>query len=248
MKTQPILSALEWLQNDLPRAAGVPVAHLMGYQRFMGLDMQTSSDVLIPRKETELLGATSLTLLRRITAERGTARVLDLCTGSGNLAVAMAVYDPGCSIVATDISEHALALARSNAKHYRVDDRIQFFRGDLFEALPAGTDAFDLVVCNPPYIPSSRLDDSELIVHEPRTAFDGGPFGLSIVTRVIEAAHRHLRPDSWLCIEVGRGQGEFVVGLLERGADFGEVAKYVDAGRDIRVVAARKAATAETGS
>src|SRR5690348_9548869 len=105
----------EPLLADLPRAAGVPVAHLMGHQRFLGLDLQTSADALIPRKETELLGAAAINLARRLALERGTIRVLDVGTGSGNLALALAHYEPRCSVVATDISRAALSLAQRNA-------------------------------------------------------------------------------------------------------------------------------------
>ncbi len=227
------------LLDELPRAAGVPLAHLTGWQRFMGLDFHTSLDALIPRKETELLAAAALEILRDTVRERGPARVLDLCTGSGNLALTLAHFEPACEVCATDISNEAIALARRNAQQHRLTERVRFFRGDLFGALPADTDAFDLIICNPPYISSGKLDRSELIVHEPRMAFDGGPFGLNIITRLVQESPARLKPGSWLCFEIGRGQGEFVGRLLERSGKYVEISKFFDAADDVRALAAR---------
>jgi len=181
------------------RAQAEPVAYLVGHREFFGLDFQVTHDVLIPRPDTETLVVELLELARPLE----TPRILDLCTGSGCIAIAATVNLPAATLVATDISPAALAVARENAGRHQVTDRIAFLEGDLFA--PVGeTELFDFVVSNPPYIPTDDLDklDADVRLHEPRGALDGGPDGLRFVRQVIEQAPRHLRPGGWILVEI----------------------------------------------
>lgn len=231
---------------DVDAAPETNVANALseGMKQFMGLDLEINPNVLVPRLETELLAQTALQILRQIIAERGEANVLDLGTGSGNLALSLSHYETRCALCATDISPEAIELARRNAQRYQLDSRMKFFAGDLFAALPGDTfrRQFDLIVCNPPYISSGKLEQSDLLQHEPRVAFDGGPFGLSIISRLIQEAPGHLKPNSWLCFEVGAGQGKFVAACLGQNKNYVEIREVLSTG-EVRVLAARTSET-----
>jgi release factor glutamine methyltransferase len=220
------------------RVAGVPLAHLTGWQRFLGLELLAGPDALVPRKETELLGGLALARLAGISAPR----VIDVCTGSGNLAVALAVQAPGAIIDAADLSGEAVALARRNGALHGVAGRVTFHEGDLFDALPrALLGTADLVVCNPPYISSAKVEamPEEISKYEPRMAFDGGAFGLSLVGRLIKEAPGFLKPGGWLCFEIGKGQGPYWLKTLGRTAAYGAIETAADADGDVRALAAR---------
>src|SRR3954451_23125790 len=158
--------------------SGVPLAHLTGWWHFMGLDFLASPEALIPRPETERLGARSRALLKQILQRRGGATIFEPCTGSGNLAIALAHSAPNCRVHAIDLSSDALNLARQNAALHNVSERVEFHAGDLFAPLenlsPLNARA-DLVVCNPPYISSPKVDarSGEILKFGPRMAFDG---------------------------------------------------------------------------
>ncbi|HEV2395177.1 MAG TPA: HemK/PrmC family methyltransferase [Verrucomicrobiae bacterium] len=217
----PVLSegqdkALEGLLKS--RADGVPLAHLTGRQRFMGLEFICNGQALIPRKETEILGNAARSLLTDdILPGNQRPRVLDLCTGSGNLACAIAVLAPSCEVFAADLSPEAIELARENTRQLGCSDRVKIFAGDLFAPFECETfyGFFDLIVCNPPYVASAKVAvmHPELSGHEPKLAFDGGPFGVGVIWRVARDAPRFLKRKGWLAFEVGLGQG---LGLGER--------------------------------
>lgn len=225
------------------RLGGEPLAYLTGCQTFMGLTFRTTRAALIPRRETEVLARAALDRLRR--ADRLAPRLVDLCTGCGNIALALAALAPHARVWGSDLSAEAVALARENADHLGRPD-VTFVEGDL--AAPFDTPEFrgrvDVVTCNPPYISSARLPDlpPEIQAHEPRLAFDGGPFGVSLVQRLIQDAPTLLRPGGWLVMEVGAGQGPALVRRLERNAAFDTVDPLTDAAGEIRAVAARKSA------
>ena len=231
------MAALEALVER--RVSGQPLAHLTGRQRFMGLDFIAGPDALVPRKETELLGGLALARLAGIAAPR----VIDLCTGSGNLAVAVAAKTPGAVVDAADLSAEAVAMARRNAALHGVDGRVRFHVGDLFDALPraALAGAADLVVCNPPYISSAKVEGmpEEISRYEPRMAFDGGTFGLSIVGRLIKEAPLFLKRGGWLCFEIGKGQGPYWLKALGRMTIYGAIETADDADGDVRALAAK---------
>ena len=223
------------------RLAGAPLAHLTGRQRFLGIEMLAGPGALIPRKETELLAATAIDLL---TERSGSPSVIDACTGSGNVALAIASRMPQARVYACDLSEEALALARRNAEHLHLAPAVEFRAGDLLSPFEAAGfhGSIDLISCNPPYIASANVErmPAEIAAHEPRLAFDGGPFGVAILMRLIRAAPAFLRASGWLVFEVGLGQGPSMTRLLDKHADYGEIRSIADADEATRVVAARR--------
>ncbi len=226
------------------RIAGTPLAYLIGSVTFMGLDLLTDEGALVPRAETELLGQAALAILRATPTE--TPRVIDMCCGSGNLACAIAHSLPAARVWASDLTDGCVILARRNVAHTGVGDRVTVAQGDLFGSL-AGFDlagSIDAIVCNPPYISQGKLatDRAELLLHEPREAFDGGPYGLSIHQRVIRDALAFLRPGGALLFEIGLGQDRQVKTLIERTKAYYDIQQHTNAAGEVRVVTARKRA------
>ncbi len=194
------------------RAAGAPVAYLVGRKEFFSLAFTVCPDVLIPRPESEFVVAEYLTATRGIESPR----CVDVGTGSGCLAIASVHCQPGAHFVAIDISEAALAVARANAAELGVADRIDFRLGDGLEPL-AGEEPFDAIIANPPYIASDEIEHLEAGVkdYEPRLALDGGAGGLVVVSRLIAGAAAHLRPGGHLILEIGSAQELPVRALIE---------------------------------
>lgn len=215
------------------RRAGEPIAYITGRREFYGITLKITPAVLIPRPETELL--VELALER---AAPG-ARVLDLGTGSGAVAVALACERPDLAIVASDVSEAVLTVARANAREHGTG--IEFTRSDWFEAL--GSESFDLIVANPPYIGENdpHLDQGD-VRFEPRLALVGGEDGLDCVRTIAAQARRHLLPGGRLLLEHGYDQGNQCIELLSR---FGyvEVEGFRDLARLPRASAGRFALT-----
>src|ERR1017187_5590561 len=189
------------------RSSGTPLAHLTGRQQFMGLECICNSQALIPRRETEILGnAARAILVEKVLPGNSAPQVLDLCTGSGNLACAMATHVPQCTVYAADLSEEAVNLAKMNSQHLGRGDKVRAFAGDLFAPFESEQfhHFFDLILCNPPYITSTKLPllHQEIIGHEPKMAFDAGPLGLAILWRLLKDAPRFAKNGGWL--EIGR--------------------------------------------
>ena len=235
------VSLLHGLVNQ--RLSGVPLAHLTGRQRFMDMEMLAGPQALVPRKETELLGRSAVSIASQICTRQGHATVIDICTGSGNLALAIAHHVRGAHVFGADISAEAVDLARRNAQHLGLDQNVEFRVGDMLA--PFDTPDFlghvDLLTCNPPYIQSSKvgLMPNEISTHEPSLAFDGGPFGVGIVMRLTQDAQRFLRKGGWLAFEVGLGQGPMFVKRLEKNPFFTELTTLQDAAGAVRVILAR---------
>jgi len=187
-----------------------PLQYILGEQEFMALPFAVSPDVLIPRWDSELLVEEAIGL-GEAAAE---LRVLDLGTGSGALAVSLAVYLPRARVWAVDISAPALEVARQNACRNGVGDRIEFLEGDLFAPLPPGL-KFHLIVSNPPYLTAQELASlPEEVKKEPRLALDGGKDGLEFYRRIIPTAGEFLLPGGALLLEVGWRQGDIVAGIM----------------------------------
>ena len=202
------------------RAAHIPLQYLLSVQEFWGLEFEVTPDVLIPRPETELVVEEAIELMNAA-PKRESLTIVDLGTGSGCIAIALAKSLPGTRVLATDISSEALAIARRNAIRLGADRQITFLVGDLFEPLknPCRSPAFragreemfgraDLIVSNPPYIPSGDLQTlaPEIKDHEPSVALDGGEDGLDLSRRIIQAAPDYLVPDGHLVLEMGGRQ------------------------------------------
>lgn len=196
------------------RLAGVPLAFLTGFQRFMGLELEVRRNVMVPRGETEALVELAVEQLQPALAATGRALVADLCTGCGNVAIALAKALPGCEIHAADLSRAAVELAQANAARQNVQTQVHVWAGDLFAPLGAAGlhGQFNMIVCNPPYLPTATLERLPLEVRnfEPRTAFAAGPFGLDFFVRLLADAPSFLLPQGWLCVEAGLGQARLL--------------------------------------
>jgi release factor glutamine methyltransferase len=181
------------------RLKGRPVAHLLGRKEFFSLELEVGPAVLIPRPDTEWLVTECLALAKGMAGPR----ILDVGTGSGCLAIALARGLKGASVTATDVSPEALAVARRNAARHNVSERIRFLEGDLFGPL-AGGEVFDFIVSNPPYVPRAEIEAlaPEVRDHEPRLALDGGEDGLAVFDRLIGEAPAHLAPGGHLLVEI----------------------------------------------
>ena len=187
-----------------------PLQYIAGSTSFCGIELALDRRVLIPRPETELLAERAWTFLRGV-QDAGTdgSVALDLGTGSGCLAIALAWHAPGGQIHAADISGDALALARENAGRHGVTSRIQFHEGDFFSAVPPRLRC-ELIVSNPPYIPSARIDtlEAEVRQYEPRTALDGGRDGLDFYRRISAQARAFLQPAGRVMLELDQEGAE----------------------------------------
>jgi release factor glutamine methyltransferase len=201
------------------RARGVPAQYITGHQEFWGMDLVVTPAVLIPRPETEHIVETVLAL---VTEKRAggqecpphTMRIIDVGTGSGCIALALAKELPHAEIHATDISAAALEIARANAARHQFEDRIQFHEADLLEGLKLAD--MDFVVSNPPYVGESEEDEVQLEVRkfEPRGAVFAGRSGTEVIARLIPQAHAALTPGGWLVMEVSGTVAEAVKQLL----------------------------------
>jgi len=185
------------------RAAGAPVAYLVGNKEFFLLPFVVTPDVLIPRPATETLVMTALELMKG----RSALRVLDIGTGSGCIAITIAVRQPNAQVTAVDISLQALQVAKRNAEMHNVAERICFLQSDLFSGLSAG-ESFDFILTNPPYIRAGDIENLAVDVrdNEPRLALDGGPTGLAVIERILADAGRFLAPNRRLLMEIGFDQ------------------------------------------
>jgi len=230
---RPLEGAELSLLRDLVkrRRAFEPIAYLRGYREFYGLKFRVDKRVLVPRPDTETLVDAALT---RSTHVSMSMRQLDLCTGSGCVAIAMARQRPTARVFASDVSADALAVARDNALRLGAYN-VAFVQGDLFA--PLAGERFDVITANPPYIATSELATlmPDVRDHEPRLALDGGADGLDLVRRIVSEAPEHLEPGGLLAIEIGAGEAEATIALFEaRG--FADVRVHRDIARIERVV------------
>ncbi|MBI4386663.1 MAG: peptide chain release factor N(5)-glutamine methyltransferase [Elusimicrobia bacterium] len=198
------------------RSRRFPLGHILGSQPFMGMELEVSSKVLIPRPETEEVVGAALDLLRASSAPGRTARCVDLGTGSGCIALALARHAADARIVGVDASGAALRVARRNARRQGVSGQTRWLRADFSRPLPAWLQGADLVVSNPPYIPSGRIPrlDPE-VRREPRAALDGGPDGLAAIRAVVARARELLPPGGRLVLEIDEGLGRACLAFME---------------------------------
>ena len=220
-----------------------PIAYLTGKAHFFNLEFEITRDVLIPRPDTETLVENVLQLARN-QAGFEAPRVLDLCTGSGCVAAAIAHHLKAATVFATDLSEPAVALARRNVERLGLAERVTVEQGDLFEPVARLVDRrpFDLVVANPPYIPTAQLEtlDRSVREYEPVGALDGGLDGLTIHRRILQDAPDRLVPGGRVFLEIAFDQGEPATQVAAEFPKFEDVRLLKDYGGRDRVITARK--------
>ena len=221
------------------RASGEPVQYITKKQEFMGIQLYVDGSVLIPRPDTETLVEHAIDYLK---AKKSTmvTTVLDLCCGSGAIAISLAYYLPKIKVTASDISKEALVIAKINAESYSLNKKIKFLEGNLFEPFLKKKVQFDMIVSNPPYIPTDVIAtlQPEVQAHEPRIALDGGKDGLSFYRLIVEKAPTHLKKAGLLLLEIGYDQGEALCKLLDQDGRYHQVEVLQDLSGNDRVVRA----------
>ncbi|OGP16119.1 MAG: protein-(glutamine-N5) methyltransferase, release factor-specific [Deltaproteobacteria bacterium GWC2_55_46] len=219
-----------------------PSQYIFGEAEFRGLVLKVTRDVLIPRPETELLVEEAIKTIGQ-TKERLT--IIDLCTGSGCIAVSTAKEIPGAIVYASDISANALKVASENAQRAGVAERVVFLEGDLFGALPRELRGrAQMLLSNPPYIADMEIEtlDPEVKDFEPRGALAGGADGLRFIRRILREAPAWLAPGGWLAIEIGYGQSKDVMAEAEATGAYDNIKIINDYGKIERIFKARSKA------
>lgn len=234
---QQLTEFRDWVKR---RAAGEPVAYLAGHREFYSLRFQVDSNVLIPRPETEHLVVAAVEFAKSLNSNP--IRIIDVGTGSGCIAVTLATLIENCKIAATDISEPALDIAKSNAAHHAVESKMHFFAGDLLDALPPGSSPVHLIVSNPPYIGKLEIStvDDQVKNHEPEIALFSGDHGTEIIQRLVNDAAQFLLPQGALMFETSPIIMDRCVDLVRNHQAYSEVRVIKDySGHDRIVVATR---------
>ena len=194
---------------------GVPIEHITHQKEFMKMSFFVDNNVLIPRQDTEILVEEVIKIAKKINARK----VLDLCTGSGAIAVSLAKYLPQAEITAIDISNDALKIAKKNAISNNVQNQITFISSDMFTNL--GEEKFDIIVSNPPYIKTNVIKNLDIQVQsEPYIALDGGKDGLDFYKKIINESYQYLKYNGYLCLEIGFDQKIDVIELIENTERF----------------------------
>jgi len=225
------------------RISGEPLQYILEHQEFWSIDFKVDPRVLIPRPETELLVEQSLLTLSENSLKRNPS-ILEIGTGSGAIAIALAKEVKNIFLIATDMSSNALILAKENAKSAGVQDQVQFLNGDLFGPFCPSKERrpFDLIISNPPYIIRSEIGSlaKEVRDYEPTIALDGGQDGLEFYRRIITGAPLYLREGGRLLLEVALGQSGIVSEMIEKGGNFFKPESIPDLSGIGRVVKAQR--------
>jgi release factor glutamine methyltransferase len=233
------------IYRELVRRAGAdePIAYLTGRAHFFNMEFEVNADVLIPRPDTETLVENVLQTVRHQSGLES-PRVLDLCTGSGCVAAAIAQNLKSATVVAIDISPAAVAVAKRNIEQLKLADRVMVEEGDLFEPISRLVDArpFDIIVANPPYIATGQMAtlDASVREYEPALALDGGLDGLVIHRRILRGAAAHLMPNGLIFLEIAFDQGPAIKKLADEFDEFEESRLLKDYGGRDRVITLQK--------
>jgi len=224
------------------RAQGEPLQYILGNCEFMGIPLSVDERVLIPRPETEIMVKRAIQQARTIQSGEP-LRVLDIGTGSGNIAIAFAKNILNSEITAIDIHDGAVTLAKENSRENGVEQRIQFLQRDLgeyfIEAVAQGL-KFDIIISNPPYIPTAQMKELPVDVQkEPQRALDGGGDGLHFMISLIHNSHRILNPGGFLLLEIGDDQSDHVEGLFNQYSQYQNMKFYKDYVGTLRIVVAK---------
>jgi release factor glutamine methyltransferase len=217
------------------RANREPVAYLVGHREFFSLDLRVTPAVLIPRPDTETLVMEVLSA----TKTRTEPKILDLCTGSGCVAIAVAKNCPTATVIATDLSPAALEIATENVATHKLTDRVTLCEGDLFAALPEGA-RFDIIASNPPYVSTAEIErlEADVRAFEPKAALDGGPDGLAVIRRLLTEAPEWLSPGGIVLLELSPEQADAVQRLAREMGRYAEVTIVKDLDGRARVLRA----------
>ena len=234
---------MSWVKSVKPFT---PLQYIIGKEKFFGLDFMVDEGVFIPRPETEVLVQTVLDTVKELQAAADELRILDLCTGSGCIAISLMVrlsspsmpgkaegrvealtkINPRCKIFASDISDKALEAAKKNASLNGIPDKVSFIKSDLFENIEG---KFDIIVANPPYIARREFETLQKeVLMEPRLALDGGEDGLSFYKKIFEKIPRYLNKGAYCLMEIGYGQREAIKDIIEKTGNF----KLIDVKED----------------
>ena len=193
----------------------IPIEHITHKKEFMKLDFFVDENVLIPRQDTEILVEEVIEIAKKINSKK----ILDLCTGSGAIAISLAKYLPNTQMTALDISSKALEVAKLNAKTNNVESQITFVESNLLENLPK--EKYDIIVSNPPYIKQDIIKELDREVQkEPHIALDGGKDGLDFYRKIIDLGYEYLKYGGYLCLEIGYDQKEEVMNLLDNNGQY----------------------------
>lgn len=216
----------------ISRVKGKSVAYITGKKEFMGLPFLVNEKVLVPRPDTETLVEAILDRLPR----DGEGELLDLCTGSGAILLSLLHYLSGYTGLGIDISQEALEVAQQNCEHLSLSKRATLAKGDLFEALPRES-TFDVIVSNPPYIPTKDMEGlAKEVLEEPILALDGGSDGLDFYRRILEGAPQHLKVGGILAVEIGIHQEQAIEEIAKSIGAYGEVEYFKDIQGIVRVL------------
>ena len=208
-KEEQYFSAIKILKK------GIPIEHITHQKEFMKLNFFVDKNVLIPRQDTEILVEEVIKIAQKTNAKK----ILDLCTGSGAIAVSLAKYLPQSEITAIDISNDALKIAKKNAVSNNVENQITFISSDMFTNL--NEEKFDIIVSNPPYIKTNVIDNLDIQVkNEPHIALDGGKDGLYFYKKIINESYQYLKYKGFLCLEIGFDQKIDVIEIIENTNNF----------------------------
>lgn len=222
----------EYFVNIEKITKGIPLQHITHKQEFMKMDFFVNEDVLIPRQDTEILVEEVI----KIAKKKNRPKILDLCTGSGAIAISLKKFVPNSDVYAVDISEKALEIARKNARKLEAD--VKFIKSNLFENLKK--EKFDIIVSNPPYIKREDIMNlSEEVKNEPKIALDGGIDGLDFYKKISEQAIEYLKLDSYLCFEIGYNQKNEVIQIIENKHIYKNVYSKKDLYGNDRIVIAQ---------
>lgn len=227
------------------RLSGVPLAHLTERQHFHGLDYLLSKGLYIPRKETELLAQTTIDTISNEFSQTPEVKLIDLCCGIGTVALAVGHYCPNTKVYGSDIYAPAIDAAQLNIEHLGLSDQATFYHGDLFDPFDQSDiqESIHFIVSAPPYISTVKVDqmETEISQHEPREAFDAGPFGLTIFNKLITESPSYLCSGGYLIFECGLGQADFLYTRLTKNNAYDKVEIINDENGNGRVLKARKA-------
>ena len=225
------------------RLKGKPLAYITGRQSFMGIELLSDSRALIPRKETEILASAALSLCQKISENKKFVKIFDVCCGSGNVGLALASLITNITVVSSDLSPEAIELTKENISFLNLGERVRAKQSDLFSNFESEDfyGKVDLVVCNPPYISTSKVSkmNSEISDNEPVMAFDGGMLGLKVIQKLIAESPKFLTKNGWVVFEIGVGQGPFIIQLCESNGSYDRIESYKDNLGNIRAIAAR---------